>query len=43
MDAAGDDVEVLTETTSEEITTDTSTETSDTTEELDCHFHAGVE
>lgn len=43
MDAAGDDVEVLTDTTSEETTTDTTTETSDTTEELDCHFHAGVE
>lgn len=42
MDAAGGDVEVLTETTSEETSTN-STETSDSTEELDCHFHAGVE
>ncbi|ETS74020.1 hypothetical protein PFICI_13886 [Pestalotiopsis fici W106-1] len=45
MDAAGDDVEVLTETTSDAASTDStdSTETSDSTEELDCHFHAGVE
>ncbi|KAI0168659.1 hypothetical protein BJ166DRAFT_624288 [Pestalotiopsis sp. NC0098] len=42
MDAAGDDVEVLTETTSAETSTN-STDTSDSTQELDCHFHAGVE